>query len=147
MAIKKGHYAALTLLLFRRRRRDFGIVTIAVQWRSLSVGRSCQSATIPARSHQVVEFIQTFASNRRHRPYWWMRCRERMMSDPPSHSVWRDAALVLVREHGSKAVDYCIRRMHELIENGQEKEALAWIEIAFATAEIVAEAKCKSASE
>ena len=61
------------------------------------------------------------------------------MSNPPNLPVWKEAALVLVREHGSGAVDYCIRRMHALLEQGEEKEALAWIEIAFATADLVAQ--------
>ncbi|WP_140886497.1 hypothetical protein [Muricoccus nepalensis] len=60
------------------------------------------------------------------------------MNAPPNGSIWEDTASSLVRDHGSQAIDHCIRRMHALLEEGRKTEALAWVEIAYATAELVA---------
>lgn len=60
------------------------------------------------------------------------------MNASPNGSIWEDTASSLVRDHGSQAIDHCIRRMHALLEEGRKAEALAWIEIAYATAELVA---------
>ncbi|TPG36404.1 hypothetical protein EAH89_30185 [Roseomonas nepalensis] len=43
-----------------------------------------------------------------------------------------------MRDHGSQAIDHCIRQMHALLEEGRKTEARAWVEIAYATAELVA---------
>ena len=69
------------------------------------------------------------------------------MNNLPSYTVWNDTALALVREHGSHAVDYCVRRMHALVEQGQEKEALVWIEIAFATSDLIARMKSEPSTD
>ena len=69
------------------------------------------------------------------------------MNAPPKVSIWEDTALSLVRDHGSQAIDHCIRRMHALLEEGRKAEALAWIEIAYATAELVARITSKPSLE
>ena len=55
-----------------------------------------------------------------------------------SQLVWNCTALALVQELGTQAVPYCIGRVHALLKKGKRQETHAWIEITFATADIVA---------
>ena len=67
-----------------------------------------------------------------------MAIREHVTMTAASQPVWHGTALALVKEHGSEAVYHCIQQMHALVEMGRPAEALMWIDIAYATADLVA---------
>lgn len=70
-----------------------------------------------------------------------MVTREHVTMTAASQPVWHSTAMALVREHGSEAVYHCIQQMHALVEQGKPAEALLWIDIAYATADLVAKLK------